>query len=83
MKTRLIRKLEIKFSVVGIQRLPAFNTRCGYLLSAALRSNAADYVLRRFIFIFLFYFFFIHRSFSETTRPIHTKFPGIVYSSVD
>ena len=28
-------------------------------------------------------YFFIHRSFSETTRPIHTKFPGIVYSSVD
>ena len=53
-----------------------------YFLSAALRSNAADYVLRRFIFIFLFYFF-IHRSFSETTRPIHTKFSGIVYSSVD
>ena len=30
-----------------------------------------------------FLFFFIHRSFSETTRPIHTKFSGIVYSSVD
>ena len=27
-------------------------------------------------------YFFIHRSFSETTRPIHTKFSGIVYSSV-
>ena len=26
--------------------------------------------------------FFIHRSFSETTRPIHTNFSGIVYSSV-
>ena len=53
---------------------------CYGLLSAALRSNAADYVLRRFIFIYLFiYLFFIHRSFSETTRPIHTKFSGIVY----
>ena len=52
------------------------------LLSAAFRSNAADYVLRRFIYLFI-YFFFIHRSFSETTRPIHTKFSGIVYSSVD
>ena len=27
-------------------------------------------------------YFFIHRSFSETTRPILTKFSGIVYSSV-
>ena len=54
------------------------------LLSAALRSNAADYVLRRFIYLFIYFlFFFIHRSFSETTRPIHTKFSGIVYSSVD
>ena len=34
------------------------------------------------LFIY-FYFFFIHRSFSETTRPIHPKFLGIVYSSVD
>ena len=50
------------------------------LLSAALRSNAADYVLPLFIFLFNF---FIHRSFSETTRPIHTKFSGIMYSSVD
>ena len=38
-------------------------------LSAALRSNAADYVLLRFIF----YLFFIHRSFSETTQPILTQ----------
>ena len=52
------------------------------LLSAALRSNAADYVLLRFI-LFFFFFFFIHRSFSETTRPILTKFSGIVYSGVD
>ena len=29
-----------------------------------------------------FLFFFIHRSFSETTRPILTKFSGIVYSGV-
>ena len=27
------------------------------LLSAALRSNAADYVLRRFIFFFIFFLF--------------------------
>ena len=47
------------------------------IFGAALRSNAADYVLLRFIFIF-----FIHRSFSETTRPILTKFSGIVYSGV-
>ena len=52
-----------------------------WLLSAALRSNAADYVLPLFIFIFYF-IFFIHRSFSETTRPILTKFSGIVYSGV-
>ena len=52
-----------------------------YLLSAALRSNAADYVLP--LFIFIFFIFFIHRSFSETTGPIHTKFSGIVYSSAD
>ena len=32
-----------------------------------------------FIFIFIF---FIHRSFSETTQPILTKFSGIVYSGV-
>ena len=54
-----------------------------YFLSAALRSNAADYVLLLFIFLLLFlYLFFIHRSFSETTRPILTKFSGIVYSGV-
>ena len=51
------------------------------LLSAALRSNAADYVLPLFIYLFI-YFFFIHRSFSETTRPILTKFSGIVYSGL-
>ena len=68
------------------------------LLSAPLRSNGgrlcfatvyyrhpcvatrADYVLLRFIY-FIF-FFFIQRSFSETTRPILTKFSGIVYSGV-
>ena len=33
-----------------------------FLLSAALRSNAADYVLLRFIFIFLFIFLFTVRS---------------------
>ena len=46
------------------------------LLSAAFRSNTADYVLP------LFFFFFIHRLFSETTRPILTKFSEIVYSGV-
>ena len=30
------------------------------LLLAALRSNAADYVLLRFILFFLFFYFFIH-----------------------
>ena len=40
-------------------------------------TQAADYVLPLF-----FFFFFIHRSFSETTRPILTKFSGIVYSGV-
>ena len=50
-----------------------------YLLSAALRSNAADYVLPLFIYFFLF---FIQLSFSETTGPILTKFSEIVYSSV-
>ena len=35
-----------------------------------------------FCFCLFFYFFFIHRSFSETTRPILTKFSGIVYSGV-
>ena len=48
-------------------------------------TTVADYVLLLFIFIFfyfLFLFFFIHRSFSETTRPILTKFSGIVYSGV-
>ena len=29
------------------------------LLSAALRSNAADYVLRRFIYFLFFFFFFL------------------------
>ena len=47
------------------------------LLSAALRSNAPI-----MFYVSLFIYFFIHRSFSETTRPIHTKFSGIVYSSV-
>ena len=31
---------------------------------------------------FILFYFFIHRSFSETTRPILTKFSGIVYSDV-
>ena len=48
-------------------------------LSAALRSNAADYVLPLFIF---FIIFFIQLSFWETTGPILTKFSGIVYSGV-
>ena len=49
------------------------------LLSAPLRSNGADYVLLRFIYLFNF---FIQRLFSETTRPILTKYLGIVYSGV-
>ena len=56
-----------------------------FLLSAPVRSNAvADYVLLLFIFhLFIYFiFFFIHRSFSETARPIITKFSGIVYSGV-
>ena len=51
-------------------------------LSAPVRSNGADYVFLLFIFSFLVFYFFIHRSFSETTRPILTKFSGIVYSGV-
>ena len=35
-----------------------------------------------FLFYFFYFYFFIHRSFSETTRPILTKFSGIVYSGV-
>ena len=50
------------------------------LLLAPLRSNGAEYVLPLFI---IFNYFFIHRSFPETTRPILTKFSGIVYSGVD
>ena len=45
-------------------------------------TQAADYVLPLFILFFFFFFFFIHCSFSETTRPILTKFSGIVYSGV-
>ena len=48
------------------------------LLSAPLRSNGGRLC---FATVF-FYLFFIHRSFSETTRPILTKFSGIVYSGV-
>ena len=33
-------------------------------------------------FIYFFFIFFFQRSFSETTRPILTKFSGIVYSGV-
>ena len=33
-------------------------------------------------FFYLYLFFFIHRSFSETTLPILTKFSGIVYSGL-
>ena len=47
-------------------------------LSEPLRSNGADYVL----LLFIYFYFFIHRSFSETTQPILTKFSGIVYSGV-
>ena len=53
-----------------------FVHRC--FLSAALRSNAADYVLS----LFIFFIFFIQLSFSKTTGPILTKFSGIVYSGV-
>ena len=49
---------------------------CYRLLSAPLRSNGG-----RLCFATV-YLFFIHRSFSETTRPILTKFSGIVYSGV-
>ena len=55
---------------------PSFPTK-NMFLSAALRSNAPI-----MFYVGLFIYFFIHRSFSETTRPIHTKFSGIVYSSV-
>ena len=48
------------------------------LLSAPLRSNGG----RLCFATVYFYFFFIHRSFSETTRPILTKFSGIVYSGL-
>ena len=51
-----------------------------YLLSAALRQPIM-FCYGLFFYLF-FYFFFIHRSFSETTRPILTKFSGIVYSDV-
>ena len=66
-----------------------------HFLSAPLRSNGADYVYRHpcvatepimfnlLLFIYLYFFyFFIHSSFSETTRPILTKFSVIVYSGV-
>ena len=51
-----------------------------YFLSAPLRSNGGRLC---FATVYLFFFiFFIHRLFSETTRPILTKFSGIVYSGV-
>ena len=69
-----------------------------FFLSAPLCSNRADYVLLLFIYyrhpcvateqimfyfcLFFLFIFFIHRLFSETTRPILTKFSGIVYSGV-
>ena len=53
-----------------------------FIIGTRVRSTkVADYVLLLFIY-FLFLFFFIHRSFSETTWPILTKFSGIVYSGV-
>ena len=53
------------------------------LLSAPLRSNGGRLCFATVYFIFfIFIFFFIHRSFSETTRLILTKFSGIVYSGV-
>ena len=44
-------------------------------LSAALRSNAADYVLRRFIYLFFIYFFifyspFVLRNYSTDSHKI-------------
>ena len=51
------------------------------LLSAALPYNAADYLCNAET-TSAYFIFFIHRSFSETTRPILTKFSGIVYSGV-
>ena len=57
-------------------------THC-ILLSAPLRSNGANYVFFLFIFFHFYLFYFvIHRSFSETTPPILTKFSGIVHSGV-
>ena len=54
---------------------------CLFFLSAALRSKA-PIMFYLCLFYFLFFYFFIHRSFSETTRPILTKFSGIVYSGL-
>ena len=34
------------------------------------------------LFFYFYFYFFIHRSFTETTQPILTKFSGIVYSGV-
>ena len=54
-----------------------------FIIGTRVRSTkVADYVLLLFIYFFIFIIFFIHRSFSETTRPILTKFSGIVYSGV-
>ena len=42
-------------------------------LSAALRSKAPIMFYLCLFYLFIFFNFFIHRSFSETTRPILTK----------
>ena len=49
---------------------------CRFHTASAVYSTKSS-----FIFLSIF-FFFIHRSFSETTWPILTKFSGIVYSGV-
>jgi len=58
--------------------------KCLYLISHDYYRQpcVATQPIMFYVGLFFIYFFFIHRSFSETTRPIHTKFSGIVYSSV-
>ena len=71
-----------------IKKVQLFNFRCKDLQDQFLnkitcyRHPCLATELIMFYFCLFIFYFFIHRSFSETTRPILTKFSGIVYSGV-
>ena len=72
----LITKQELMPSY-GVQSRHEMN--CVYYRQPCVATQPIMFYLCLF---YLFFIFFIQLSFSKTTGPILTKFPGIVYSGV-